>query len=197
MRPNSFGRYLVIFFLITFILIFFVVKIFGGHKKPAPNPNVPVVKPLPEYADTYAEVSMTIDGRITGDDTHRQIRITVDRLQRRVDIIGGYNGNIIEEHSFDNNQSAYNVFLHAINNEGFTLKLKNTKYPADSIGQCPLGTRTIFELNDGGESLSNLWSSSCGTKIGTLGGSSSGLQTLFQAQITDYNKIVSKAQVQL
>jgi hypothetical protein len=197
MRPGSFGRYLVVFFLITLILIFFVVKIFGGHKNPATNPNVPVVKPLPEYANTLAEVSMTLDGRITGDDTHRQIRITVDNLQRRFDVIGGYNGNIIEEHSFDNNQTAYSVFLHAINNEGFTLKLKDTKYPVDSIGQCPLGTRTIFELNDGGDELSNLWSSNCGTKIGTLGGSSSALTALFQRQITDYDKLVSNSKVQL
>jgi hypothetical protein len=199
MQRNYFIRNLIIFLLISFVLIFFVVKIFGGHPKPKPNPTptAPVVKPLPDYADTYAEVNFTIDGRINGDDQHRAIKITVDQFQRKIDILGGYNYNVIEEHKQPNNQQAYSVFLKAINNEGFTIKRQNNTSPNSETGQCPLGIRTIYELNDSGDSLVRLWGSTCGQKVGTFGGSKTAIQTLFQAQITDYDKIISNSKVQL
>jgi hypothetical protein len=57
--------------------------------------------------------------------------------------------------------------------------------------------RTIYELNDSGDSLVRLWGSTCGEKIGTFGGSKSGVQELFQDQITDYDKIISNSKVKL
>jgi hypothetical protein len=199
MDRNYFFRNLVIFLLICFVLIFAVVKIFGGKPKPAPNPapTAPVVKSLPEYANSYAEVSFTTDGHINGDDKHRAIKITVDQFQRKLDILGGYNYNVVEEHTQANNKEAYEVFLTALKNEGFVVKRTNTKDPKSEVGQCPLGLRKVYELNDSGDVLSRLWGSSCGTKVGTFGGNSGAVQSLFQAQITDYNKIISNAKVVL
>jgi len=198
MQRSYFIRNLVIFMAILFVLLFLVVKIFGGHPKKQPvGPAAPVVKPLPEYSDTYAEVSYTTDGHIVGEDQKRAIKITVDQFQRKVDILGGYENNVIEEHTFANNQTSYEVFLKAINNEGFLVKRTNSKSPANPEGQCPLGTRTILELNDSGDQLSRLWASSCGTNVGNSGGNVSALQILFQRQITDYNKIISNSKVQL
>lgn len=189
------GRTFLIAFIVLMLFIFVVIKIFGGHKsKPAPSPSVPVVKPLPEYSDTTAEVSFTTEGRINGDDQHRAIKITVDQYSRKIDIIGGYNGNILEEHIQKNNQQAYDIFLRALRNSGFTVK--KTKHAVnDERGQCPLGQRFIFELNDSGDVLSHLWSSTCG--IGNFGGQPGTVEDLFQLQITDYSKIISNAKVQL
>jgi hypothetical protein len=200
MNRNYFLRNLFTFLMISFILfliIFSIFKIFGGKPTPAPNPAppAPVVKTLPQYADSYAEVSYTVDGHINGDDQHRAIKITVDQFQRKLDILGGYSYNIIQENTLPNNQAAYEVFLTAINNEGFTLKRKNTTSPSSEKGQCPLGFRRIYELNDSGDSLSRLWGSSCGTTVGTFGGSSSAIEVLFQNQITDYNKLIDEANV--
>jgi hypothetical protein len=202
MDRSYFIRNLLIFLVICFVLFLFIFglsKLFGGKPKPAPSPTppAPVVKSLPEYSDTYAEVSFTTDGHINGDDKHRAIKITVDKFQRKVDILGGYDYNVIEEHTQPNTETAYNVFLTALNNEGFTLKRAKSKSPASEKGQCPLGTRKIYELNDSGDSLSRLWSSSCGLTVGTFGGSSGAVQTLFQDQITDYNKIISNSKVVL
>jgi hypothetical protein len=201
MPRNYLIRNFIIFIIISFVFLFLVVRIFGGHPKeqpnPTPAPTAPVVKPLPEYADTYAEVSYMTDGHINGDDKHRAIKITVDQFQRKLNILGGYNYNVIEEHTFPNNQQAYEVFLKAINNEGFTLKRSKSSAPKSETGQCPLGTRTILELNDSGDSLSRLWTSSCGLTSGTFAGHASAVQQLFQAQITDYNKLISNSKVQL
>jgi hypothetical protein len=198
MQRSYFIRNLVIFLAVTFVLLFLVVKIFGGHpKQTTTTPSAPVVKPLPEYFDTYAEVSYMTDGHINGEDKHRAIKITVDQFQRKIDILGGYNYNVIEEHTFANNQQAYEVFLKAINNEGFLVKHQKTTAPKSESGQCPLGTRTILELNDSGDQLSRLWTSSCGANSGTFAGHTTAIQQLFQAQITDYSKIISNSKVQL
>jgi hypothetical protein len=173
-------------FIILIILI--VVLIFGGGKKPANNSG-PSLMPLPNYSTTDATTSMTIDGQVNGDDIHRAIRITVSQNQRELDIIGGYNGNIISSQTFGNNQAAYAVFLRAINNYGFLQKLKNAKAPADERGQCPLGNRYIFELDQNGSTLSRLWASDCSVTDATLGGASQTLQALFEGQITQYDTL--------
>jgi hypothetical protein len=182
-----FLRNLMIFLIICFVLfllIFGVYKLFtGGSKQPSATPTTPVVKSLPDYSDTYAEVSYMVDGHINGEDQHRATKIIISQYQRKVQILSGYSYNVIEEHSQGNSQTAYKVFLKALKNEGFT--------------QSPLGTRTIIELNDSGDSLSRLWTSSCGKNVGTFGGNTSAIQSLFQSQITDYNKIISNSKVVL
>lgn len=180
-----------IFFVAGIVLLLFLLGIFilfhGGGEKPVST--VPKVMPLPDYSDTNADVSMTIDGNVNGQDIHRQIVITVDQFSRRLDIVKGYNGNIISTKTFSNSENAYNVFLTSIGNAGFLAENKKAKIKNDT-GQCPLGFKYIFELNDGGEQLSSLWTTTCG-KIGTLNGNTSVLQNLFKAQITDYNELVS------
>jgi hypothetical protein len=188
-------RTFLISFVALLLFIFIVIKIFHhSHPKPAQNPAVPVVKPLPAYSGTLAEVSFTQDGRINGDDQHRAIKITVDKFQRKLDILGGYNGNILEEHTYPNTEDAYNVFLHSLQYEGFTLTRKKPT-PGSETGQCPQGKRFIFELNDSGDVLSNHWATTCGT--GTSGALTGRIQSLFQAQITDYSKIISNSKVKL
>lgn len=190
------GRIFLALFVAALLFIFIVIEIFGGSKKPAPNPSTPVVKSLPDYSSTTAQVSFTLDGPITGDDTHRQIKIIVDQFQRKLDIIGGYNGNIIQENNFANNQQAYDIFLRSLKNSGFMSKIKNPKI-TDERGQCPLGDRFIFELNDSGDVLSHSWTTSCGGTLGTLGVTSGTLQQLFKAQITNYDQIISKAKIDI
>lgn len=190
------NRYLIGFVVVILMLLFGIILLFsGGGEKPA-STTAPVVKPLPEYSITSAETSMTIRGEINGDDVHRSIRITVGQYDRRLDVIAGYQGQVIQTNTFSNNQSAYSEFLYAIKDAGFMLKRKGvTDAQAQPNGKCPLGNLYTYELNAGGESLSDLWSSSCGSKTGTLGGSSSLLQTLFQNQITNYSQLTSGVQL--
>lgn len=180
-------------FIGIFILIIlgFLLIITAGHgKKPAPT-TTPVVKTLPDYATTDAITTMTIDGIVNSDELHRSIRITIGNDSRELQIIQGYSGHVLSTQTFYNTQDAYGVFLRAINNSGFLAKLKNTKAPDDERGQCPLGNRYIFELDQEGTTLSRLWASDCGTADGTLGGSSTVLQDLFERQILHYNDLIN------
>ncbi len=178
-------RYIVTLIVII-ALIVFGVAIFGGNDKtPRPIPAIPKV--LPDYATTSAEVSLTTDGRINGDDVHRAIHITVSREQRNIDIIQGYEGNVIKSQSYANNQTAYDVFLRALAQAGFTKERKTSII--DERGICPLGHRYIFELSNTGGSDMRRWSASC-NGFGTFGGRTSIIRTLFQRQITDYDKFI-------
>lgn len=180
-----FRRLIFIFVgLIALILLFTII--FGGGKKPAPvNP----LKPLPDYSTTDATVSFTTDGLINGDDLHRQIRITIGPDSRTLDIIQGYSGRVISTKEFYNTQDAYRVFLKAINNEAFLAKNEKSKLPADSEGECPLGFRYIFSLDQEGGNLFNSWTSSCGPAIGNSKTSLDAVSALFQNQIPAYTTL--------
>ncbi|MBX4199305.1 hypothetical protein KW789_00200 [Candidatus Saccharibacteria bacterium] len=177
------------------LIIIGSLLIFGGNKKPTHTTNTPVILPLADYASTDATVSMTIDGVVNGDDAHRAIRITVGRDQRTLDIVQGYSGHVLERHAFYNTEDAYNVFLRSINNGGFMLKNKNKKISSSPTGQCPLEKRYIFNLDQGADTLSSLWTSDCGTKTGTFSGSLEVVQRLFENQITDYNNLISEVEL--
>jgi hypothetical protein len=184
-------RLVFLFFTFILFIVFLVVLLGHGHKT-AVNPVH--VKTLPEYANTTAAVIMTTDGLINGDDLHRQIRITISQDQRSLEVIQGYSGHVIDSHTFYNTNAAYNVFLRAINYSGFLSKAKNSKAPTDERGQCPVGFRYIFELNNQGNDVSRLWTSSCA--VGTWGGNLETVQGLFNAQIPNYPTLTDKVNLQ-
>ena len=188
----------IVIFLAFILFLFFVgwllISSLGGHNK-QPATHTAVVKTLPDYAGTTAVTSMTIDGQVNGDDIHRAIRVTIGQNQRELDIIQGYSGHVLNSQTFYNTQDAYTVFLKSINNSGFLLPLKNSNALADERGQCATGDRYIFALDQYGNNLSRLWASDCGSKVGTLGGSSTLLQNLFEAQIPEYQTLVENVQL--
>lgn len=182
----------IIFAILGFIIFMVIlVKLFAGGHAPAPVNSVQL-KPLPEYAATSATVSFTTDGIINGDELHRSIRITVSNNTRTLDVLQGYNPQVIQTNTFVNNQEAYDIFLRAISNEGFLLKTKSSKAVTDERGLCPLGFRYILDLNQDGDDLSRLWASTCGSKVGDAAGAISTLQELFEDQIPNYQNLVGQ-----
>ena len=99
---------LVLFLVFVGVLI---ANTLGGHKKPDRLHPTAKVLTLPDYAGTTAVTSMTIDGRVNGDDIHRAIRVTIGQNQRELDIIQGYSGHVLSSQTFYNTQDAYTVFL--------------------------------------------------------------------------------------
>ena len=184
------NRYLVGTAVVILLAIVGLIIIFsGGDGVQQAEKKEP--KSLPEHSDTIAETSMTIRGEINGEDIHREIRITVGQLQRRLDIIAGYSDAVIQTQTYSNSLPAYREFLYAIAGAGFLAKKETSPAQANPSGKCPLGNLYEFELNDGGEVLSYLWTSTCSNAKGTLAVSSSTLQQLFKNQITDYFELTS------
>ncbi len=133
------------------------------------------------------KVILTINGKVVGEEQHRSIRITISHTNRILEVLRGYEFAVDKNQTFSNNDAAYDVFLHALDNAGFIRERNFT--PRDERGVCPLGNQFIYELKDSTDI--KLWSTSCNSKEGTFAGQAKLIQDLFKAQIPDYSKLVS------
>jgi hypothetical protein len=179
-------------FIALVILLFIGAKlIFSTPKKSTNRTSVTTSsnKQLSDYADTNAEVAVTVEGPIVGNELHHAIRITISGSKRNVDIIEGYSGVSVQHNSFDNNTDAYRAFLHAIDLDGF---LKSQKPQiGDDAGVCPTGSKYVYTLDNTGDLKNDkrLWSVSCSITIGTAAGSGPAIRDLFQKQVPDYDTL--------
>lgn len=178
-------------FFITLVVI--ALFIFLGviiFSRPRSTNPVVAQKSLAEYADTAAQAVLETRGQINGEDLHRQIRITISNNARTLEIIQGYNGNIISSTTYANTPNAYSAFLSALQQTGFTRARRTTSTEA---GFCPTGQVYNYILRNTGDKKTdiNLWNSSCSGGGGTAAGSRSTIRNLFKNQITDYNQLTS------
>ncbi len=175
------------------LAILVIVLIFTRSTKTGPSSNAsvkaPVVINLLDQDNANSSLKITTQGRLVGEDQRRSIRITVSQSQRTIEVIQGYENNVIKSQSFDNTPAAYSTFIRAINNAGFTKYRKGAN--GDERGACPQGQRYIYELNKGSERLQRLWSSSCNSSDGSLAGSASRIRQIFQDQIPGYERYIA------
>lgn len=182
-------RRLIIFLTIAVGLVLLLVLIFGiggdnnQKKTDKPAANTPAV--LTDYITPDSKMVLTIDGTINGDDIHRSIRITVDHNDRELEVIQGYQNNVIQRNTFINNMNAYDSFVHALQRTGFG-KVRKTN-DTDIRGVCATGQRYTFEVYDDGKNVSRTWSATC-TK-GTSMAMAPQVLALFKAQITGYGEL--------
>ncbi len=135
--------------------------------------------------DTYVRVTMR--GIVNSEEKHRNIRITVSQNQRNIDVLQGYQNHLLKSQTLDNNASAYNVFMHALQRQNFTgVRQDRLK---DSTGACSLGNVYTYELVNGSQQVLQSWSATC-IGQGTFAGNNANTLTLFQRQIPDYMRYV-------
>ncbi|HSX43152.1 MAG TPA: hypothetical protein VLF59_03640 [Candidatus Saccharimonadales bacterium] len=166
--------------VVVFIILMFRL-IFGGSKPTEPAYDIT------KYADSAATVTLLIDGKTNIDQDHRQLRITVSATQNQVQLIQGYQGNVIDSRTYSNNSDAFAVFLQSLRLLNFTKG--NTKSTVDYRGYCPSGQRYVYTFNDGQRDVLSYWTTSCSQ--GTYAGNRPGTRELFERQIpsTDLQKL--------
>ena len=173
------------------IMLFIGVKLAfpGTSSKSTTKSPISVKKRLSDYSSTNAEVSVTVEGPVVGHEVHSAIRIIVARDERRVEIINGYNNLIVKSKIYDNNQTAFDVFLHALEYDSYTAEVKPKII--DDTGVCATGTKYIYELKNTGnkDTDKRLWSVSCGAGIGNAGNKGQLVRALFQKQIPDFGTV--------
>jgi hypothetical protein len=173
-------------FLITvgLIILLIILLVGGGGKSKVPQTH----KTLPSYATSDAVARLTIDGPINAAQSHEQVQITVGRDEVVYDQFKGYDGAVVKQQTYDSTQNAYSNFLYALSHAGFTLGTKNTAQTGDERGQCPLGSRYVFELQQDGQDVERFWATSCG-KPKTYEGNLSLTLQLFKDQVPDYSQL--------
>jgi len=179
-------RYLVGFFItIGLIILLIILLVGGGGDSKVPSTS----KSLTSYVSSGVDAMLTIDGPVNANSEHDKVRITVNRDNVTYEKIKGYDNGVTELHTYDNTSESFDAFLHSLQHAGFTLGDKS-KELADEKGFCPLGTRYIFELKQGEQTLQRYWTTSCGKPKSFKGNLGVNLQ-LFQNQVPNYNELVN------
>jgi len=181
-------KYFLGFLAVVAVGILAIVLLTSGGGNGSQVPGEEKIN-LSEYADTQTSVRLTTQGEIEAKEEHREIRITIGRTRRNVEILRGYDAEVIKSQPFDNSQSAYAEFLEALQKAGFANERASSLESEDGV--CPTGRRYIYEVLDNSEQVLRLWSTSCSGKQGTLAGNASLVRRLFEAQIPDYNDVTS------
>lgn len=180
-------RYFIGFLVTIGLIIVLIVLLFSGHgEKSKPLPQA---KLLPDYASTDAVARLTIDGKINANEDHDAVRITVGKNDVTYQHIQGYEGTVVDEQTFTNNENAYSNFLFALGREGFTNGNKNSGIVGEEKGQCPLLKRYVFELiGSDGHDVLRYWATDCG-KPRTYYGNLYQTVQLFQLQVPNYTNL--------
>lgn len=175
-------KFIIGFLIAIGLLIFVFVLIFrGGSNK---NAAVPVT--LSNYSNTSVVMQFTTEGPVTADQSHKEIQITVGDTQSTINVFQGYQGALLNSKSYPNNSAAYHDFLNGLQVAGYTQGTTDKKI-ADESGYCADGQRYVLAIVDGSTTKQRFWFSSC--NVGTFKGKIAAVQSLFQAQIPDYNDI--------
>ena len=201
MRSFISMRYFIGFLVTIGLIIILIVLLLsgggGGNNKNnnTQSQNRQIQTPtstqqLADFASSGAVVRLTIDGQINADQDHQAVRITVGQDETTYQQVQGYQGNVVNQQSFANNQSAYSNFLYALGHAGFTMG-DTAKDAANEKGYCPLGERYTYELIDGGDTIMRWWSASCGNVPKTYKGNPSLTITLFQNQVPGYDSLTN------
>lgn len=141
---------------------------------------------LTELVNTSVDAVFTQEGEIKGESEHDSVRITVNRNQRRIEHFRGYDGRVLRTETYSNTQEAFDHFLHALKNTGFSAA-QEPKYESHK-GVCPFGNRYIYELLDSGQRVMRLWSTTCRDQDGNFAGEENQVRKLFQNQIPEYRE---------
>lgn len=134
-------------------------------------------------------VRMTARGPIVADENFRSYQITVDQNGRSMTAYSGYLDQVIDGQQLPNNQQAYTEFVYALDKLGMMSGAALEGERDDTRGLCPNGRVYEYEVLSGGTTMKRLWTTTCQNASGSLRGSASALEDLFNKQIPDAKKL--------
>lgn len=171
--------------IVAIILVVRALSSLTGSDDPSMVPHAALV----QQADNSSEMRFTEQGRINSDQEHRQVVITVSRSDVRIQVLQGFQGNVIHSAMFTNNEAAYAQFLRALDIAGFANGDDNPDL-TDERGQCADGRRYILEASGEDGLDTRYWGTNCRSAKGTSRANIDDVLRLFRAQVPDYNRQV-------
>lgn len=188
---------ILIFILVIVGLIWLVVLLFQNILSSGNTTVNPETKlSLESYAGSNVVATMYIDGPVVANQDHNAVRISVDKNQSSIEVIKGYDDQVVNQQVFPNTQASYLEFLSALNRANF-MKGKTDPDLQNDKGACPFGNRYIYTLSDGSKEILHYWTTSCSGGGGTYGGNASLTRELFIRQIPDRDLSLITKDIQL
>lgn len=170
---------------LIFVGILLLVRLLFGGSDPAPQPKDDLV----DSATTTQTMQLTIQGPVTADQEHKQIKVEVSASQTRLELITGYEGRADKTEVYSNNATSYADFLRGLDLLGYT-QGSDDRALKDERGYCPTGQRFVFEIKDGSETKQRYWSSTC-KDTGSYKGLTTQTVNLFKAQIPNFSAVTN------
>lgn len=173
------GLVIVLLFLVIFMII----------RSGSDEPKVPETKrELTSYVnDSNVTITQTTIGPVVAPQNHDETQISITNTTATIEIIKGYEGNVVNSRSYPMSTEAFRSFLNALESVGFTRGDADASL-TEGKNFCPTGTRYIFEINEGAKNIQRYWATSCGAK--SYKGEAGTTINLFQAQIPEYDDVV-------
>lgn len=172
---------------VAVVIIIGIIAAFTYGRHAPSQKSTPNQISLTDHTTDGSEVRLTIQGPVNANELHRSSSVSVSRDSRAVEFDKTYDDIPITSATYINNQDAFDDFMTALQNAGFTKQKSNTQ--ADDTGQCPQGQRYEYALIINDTVALHTWSSSCQGKNEPFGGKAALVQALFRAQIPDYAKL--------
>lgn len=138
---------------------------------------------LSDYDRSGVVMRLSVIGPVVANEDHREMVIEASEASRVARILVGYNSNVGREVNYGNNSQAFSDFVEALNRAGFASERASSV--KDLEGQCPQGFRYVLSVVDNGQTVSNLWKTSCGGN-GSSAADMVSVINLFKAQIPDF-----------
>ncbi len=181
----SYTRSLLVL-LFTLALVIVTIVLFFSNNSTNKSQYNTKLNNFANYSNTSALATLDINGPITSQSTHNEVKIIVSNLDVNLQIIKGYDNDIVINQVFPNSQRSYDAFLRSIYLNGFTLKTnKNTVN--NPVGLCATGDLYNFYFIFNSNNIVNTWQSSCNGSNSNFGGNLSVILSLFQSQVPSYN----------
>jgi len=169
-----------IFILISIGLVWLTVILIGKALSSPSTTTTSTVQSLVRYDTPGTDFVMLIDGPVQADQTHQSLRITVSQSENVVELMNGYEGQVINRQSFESNSTAFATFLKSLDKIGFSRAVSKS-VSSDERGYCPLQNRFIYTIEENGAQKQRAWTSTC--RIGNYTGDQSMTRRLFINQI--------------
>lgn len=185
-------RYIVMRVLLAlsllFIVIFVIVQLAssGNDNSEDSGPAVEESFVLGEQNNSDSMVRFRVIGRTNALEDHREWRFTITQSNRRVDLVRGYDGEVLKSIVLRNTPNSYQEFLYALEVEGYITE-RREPVVTNMNGQCSDGKKYEYTAWLNGVEKSRLWSTSCSRRLGTFAGDRSDIVKLFERQFPTFN----------
>ncbi len=160
--------------LVVLVLILLIRGFKGGTNSTLNQINVG------NYASSNSDAVLLIDGPTRLDQEHFQVRITVSGTLNQIEVVQGYQNNVIRSQTYATNTAAYAAFLQSLQLVNFSHGIQSD---VDYRGYCPTGNRYVYSFSNNQSELFRYWSTSCGGNQGTFRGDARVVRQLFERQI--------------
>ena len=178
---------IIIVILVVALVIAAVVSlsqmIFNNNSSTKESEDVSRTALLDTTGDTH--VVMNVRGPLVANENLRSYQIDISPSSRTMTTYRGYNGEQIANRQLNNNTTAYEELVYALNRVGFMNGTPLDGDKDDTRGVCATGRLYEFAVMRGTRTVKRLWTTTCNGSRGSLKANREQVQRLFERQIPD------------